>query len=397
MDEMQTIWDMTKLAAAPKMWGAEEVVKDDGRFFFTESPKRGKRPSGVKAIWYESEKYQKKTTRVFAWLGVPETTGKKKLPAMVLVHGGGGTAFAHWVQMWNQRGYAAIAMDTCGHVPCAPEYGKWDQHEFSGPDMSKVFEGVDLPVKEQWSYHAVAAVIRAHSLLQSLPQVDSKRIGICGISWGGYLTSISMGIDDRFRFAAPIYGCGFLDEQSAWENDFEKLGPKKSRKWLGRWDPSNYIPNAKLPTLWVTGTNDIAYNLWMVNDSYRVHGGKPALSVGVRYGHSHAHGWKREESMAFADSVCMKGEPLVRVVKQGLKDGRAFAAFDKRTEPKGAWLCFTSDDGKWKERYWRTRKVEIGAGVVSADVPAKATACFFNFTDKRGLISSSTLIETTRK
>ena len=36
---------------------------------------------------------------------------------MVLVHGGGGTAFAEWVKAWTSRGYAAIAMDTCGQIP----------------------------------------------------------------------------------------------------------------------------------------------------------------------------------------------------------------------------------------------------------------------------------------
>lgn len=393
---MRMVWDMTKLAAVPKVWDAEEVVKADGRFFFTEGPKRGRRPRGVRAIWYESEKYQKKATRVFAWLGVPEGAGRKKVPGIVLVHGGGGTAFADWVRMWNERGYAAIAMDTCGHVPCGPEYGKWDSHEYSGPILEKAFEEIDLPVKEQWPCHAVSAVIRGHSLLRSLPQVDPKRVGICGISWGGYLTSISMGVDDRFRFAVPIYGCGFLGEQSAWEGEFEKLGAERARKWLKWWDPSNYIPKAKLPTLWVTGSNDFAYNLRMVNDSCRVHGGRPMLSVGVRYGHSHKHGWKRRESMAFADSVCLKGEPMVRVVRQGMKAGKAFAAFDRRTTPKGAWLCFTTDEGKWQERFWRMRKVEIGAGVVSAEVPAKARAWFFNFKDARGLISSSGMEEDRR-
>ena len=32
----------------------------------------------------------------------------------VLVHGGGGTAFDAWVRLWNDRGYAAIAMDLAG-------------------------------------------------------------------------------------------------------------------------------------------------------------------------------------------------------------------------------------------------------------------------------------------
>lgn len=36
---------------------------------------------------------------------------------MVLVHGGGGTAFADWVKLWTARGYAAISMSYDGMMP----------------------------------------------------------------------------------------------------------------------------------------------------------------------------------------------------------------------------------------------------------------------------------------
>ena len=39
---------------------------------------------------------------------MPEHKRGEKVPGMVLVHGGGGTAFASWVKRWNDRGYAAM-------------------------------------------------------------------------------------------------------------------------------------------------------------------------------------------------------------------------------------------------------------------------------------------------
>jgi hypothetical protein len=45
---------------------------------------------------------------------------------MVLIHGGGGTAFADWVRLWTGRGYAAIAMDLCGCVPRKMKNG-WER------------------------------------------------------------------------------------------------------------------------------------------------------------------------------------------------------------------------------------------------------------------------------
>src|SRR5262249_13692567 len=46
----------------------------------------------VTPLYYEGEPYQGKPTRVFAYLARPEKVEGKR-PAMVLVHGGGGSAF----------------------------------------------------------------------------------------------------------------------------------------------------------------------------------------------------------------------------------------------------------------------------------------------------------------
>jgi dipeptidyl aminopeptidase/acylaminoacyl peptidase len=70
----------------------------------------------LRQLYYESEPYKGKATRVFAYYAQPEKVDGK-LPAMVLVHGGGGKAFAEWAQLWAKRGYVALAMDLAGHGP----------------------------------------------------------------------------------------------------------------------------------------------------------------------------------------------------------------------------------------------------------------------------------------
>src|SRR4051812_15879200 len=73
---------------------------------------------GVKAVFFSGPAYKGKPSTVFAWVGIPENIEPgKKVPGIVLVHGGGGTAFAEWVRLWTSRGYAAIAMDNCGQIP----------------------------------------------------------------------------------------------------------------------------------------------------------------------------------------------------------------------------------------------------------------------------------------
>ncbi len=188
-------WKMKDLNAVPAVY--------DGAGYAT---------NGVKGLFFEGVPFKGKPTRVFAYYGIPEgASAKKKVPAMVLVHGGGGSAFHRWVKMWVDRGYAAISMDTCGAIS-GNGYNNHKRHDFSGPAGWGDFTGVDKPIEDQWTYHAVAAVTRAHSLLRSWEGVDADRIGITGISWGGYLTCISASVDKRYKFAAPVYGCGFLGE-----------------------------------------------------------------------------------------------------------------------------------------------------------------------------------------
>ena len=190
------MWNLEKLSQAPRTYAAP-----------------GFKEAGVEALFYDTLSWKGQPTRAFAWLGMPEHKPGEKVPAMVLVHGGGGTAFTDWVRLWNKRGYAAIAMDNCGSVP-GGDHGKRPRGEFGGPPGWGGFEQIDLPIADQWTYHAVADVILAHSLLRSQPDVDTARIGITGISWGGYLTCIVAGVDKRFAFAAPVYGCGFLGDDS---------------------------------------------------------------------------------------------------------------------------------------------------------------------------------------
>ena len=364
-------WDLRTLSQVPNVYEAK-----------TEEP-------GVRALYLESVPWKGKPTRVFAYYGAP---AGKKLPAMVLIHGGGGTAFAEWVRLWNKRGYAAIAMDTVGTVPDKAEDGKlWTptrkRHDFSGPAGWGDFSNIDAPVTDQWSYHAVAAAILAHSLIRSFPEVDPERVGVTGISWGGYLTDIVSGVDPRFRFAAPVYGCGFLGEDSAWLKDFAKLGPERAKKWLSLWDPSVYLPGSKAPMLWVTGTNDFAYPFPSLQKSYRLPSGARTLSIRVRMKHNHADGASPEEIAAFADAIFRKGKPLPRIVKttpQGVE-------YKSKAAVVKAELNYTKDEGRWQDRKWESvpAQLDTKARRVVARAPSDATAWYINLFDERGLVVSS--------
>src|SRR4051794_37062018 len=99
--ENNSLWDLSRLRKAPKT----EVADDYGAH-------------GVHAVFYEGEPWKGKRTKVYAYYGLPKGASKSApVPGVVCVHGGSGTAFATWVQIWNKQGFAAIAMDTNGAVP----------------------------------------------------------------------------------------------------------------------------------------------------------------------------------------------------------------------------------------------------------------------------------------
>ena len=89
--------------------------------------------NGMRGLFFDGVPWQGKPTRVFAWYGVPTNAKSDRVPAVVLVHGGGGTAFANWVRLWNSRGYGAIAIDTCGSVPISAGNATWQRSPFGGP------------------------------------------------------------------------------------------------------------------------------------------------------------------------------------------------------------------------------------------------------------------------
>jgi dienelactone hydrolase len=366
------MWDLAALAKAPKTYLAEPIRAD-----------------GLKAIFFDGLPYRGKATRVFAWLGLPKVETGVKVPGIVLVHGGGGTAFEKWTQLWVERGYAAIAIDTCGAIPLHTVDGKkWLRHDTGGPAGWGGWDQIEEPREDQWTYHAVAAGILANSLLRSRPEVDPERIGVTGISWGGYLTSILAGVDQRFKFAVPVYGCGFTNEHG-FAGSVEKLGPEGSERWMKWWDPSSYLAGATMPMLWVNGTNDFAYTMNAWQKSYRLPQSSHTLCLRPRMPHGHESGWAPAEIATFADSIVKGGDLMPIITDQGHEGRKAWATFNSVHPIAKAELHYTKDTGPWQKRLWEIASATLTEGAASAELPEGTHAYFLNLTDDRDLVVSS--------
>lgn len=347
-------WNMEKLSKPPRI---------------LEEHKAGE--IGVKQISFEGLPIFGKQNRVLAYYGVPEVAPDKTIPAVVLVSCGLDERLDSWVRTWMNYGYAAIALQDGGPV-------EW---EFM----------YNVPLRDQWARQAVADIIMANSFIRSLPEVDSERIGLNGYNEGGYLACIAAGVDKRFRFAVPIYGCGFLDADTFFANKILENSPVEYNYWLGLWDPAIYLRDVKMPMLWVSCTNDPVFPLDSFQQSSRLPQGDRTLSVRVGTIQNIKKAARVKEIRVFANSILRNGDPLPEVSirrRMGLKAG---VNFHGKTAIKKVELNYTEDTGPWKDRKWQTIEptVDFAAGVATGTLPEGATAYFFNVTDSRGLVVST--------
>jgi dienelactone hydrolase len=373
-----TPWDLIDLSQSPHFeWDVSE--------------------GGVKSLYYQGRPYMGKETRVFAYYANPATLSGKhgkdnEFPAVVLVHGGGGTAFKEWVELWAKRGYAAIAMDLAG---CGPERKRLPD---GGPGQSdkEKFGAIDQSVEDQWTYHAVANVILAHSLIRSFNEVDSSRTAVTGISWGGYLTCIVVGLDNRFKAAVPVYGCGFLHKNSVWLSQFAKMSSHQKDKWVQLWDPSSYIGSATMPLLFVNGTNDFAYPLDSYAETYRLVKGKRNFRITVNMPHSHKHGWAPEEIGLFIDQYLKGDISLPIVIRPILTEKEVHANVNSSTNVTSAILHYTTGTVPINKLNWEETPAYVdGNRIISPAPPEEATIWFLTASDIRGAIVSSELMFST--
>ena len=357
----------------------------------TEAPKyevldRTDATPNLKPIFYSGLNYQGKPTTVFAWLGVPENTEGKKVPAVVLAHGGGGAASKDWVKNWNKHGYAAISMSLEGQTEYDPALKGYARNPNGIPPRPGIFGDAGAPIKDQWMYHAIANVNLAAALLRSLPEVDPSRVGIMGCSWGGIITSTAIGIDPRYAFAIPVYGCGGLDAvPNHWGGT---LGSNEVYKKV--WDANLRLDRARMPILWYSWPQDAHFSMEAFNKS-RKKAGSEVSELCLIPGMGHGNLTDRAEWFAFVDSILQDGKPWIQEKSSKLESAKAKATFESSKPLESAVLISTTGTGHTGSRTWvetpATLTQENGLWVAEADVPQGTTACFLNL--KAGPLTAS--------
>ncbi|HSW45274.1 MAG TPA: alpha/beta hydrolase, partial [Phycisphaerae bacterium] len=192
------------------------------------------------------------------------------------------------------------------------------------------------------------------------------------------------GLDSRFKVAVPVYGCGFFQDDARWRRMMTLMPEKDRPAWIENYDPSKYLPQCTIPTLWANGTNDPAFPLDIYQKSYRAVRGPRTLCVTLGMKHSHPHGWAPKEIGLFVDSVLKGGEPLACFDRHGCNGRQVWASCRTVVPLKSAALHYTTDTGDWKERKWETAPARIEGTRVEAELPTfKGLSWFVTVTDER--------------
>jgi dipeptidyl aminopeptidase/acylaminoacyl peptidase len=195
--------------------------------------------------------------QVPAWLFVPKNLDRtKKHPAIVWIHGDGvNQGYDGWHVQRNyavyysfhqyllQKGYVVIAPDYRGSIG----YGRgWR-------------EGVYMDVGGKDAKDAWMAALH----LKTLGYVDTERVGVWGLSYGGFFTLIAM-TDQPKLFRAGVDVAGVADYAMYYEDPYHggwttsRIGtPEQNPKVYAQASPLSHVDRLERPLLVLHGTSDV--------------------------------------------------------------------------------------------------------------------------------------------
>jgi len=169
-------------------------------------------------------------------------------PALVLPHGGPtGQTVDYWsprVAAFVSHGYICIAPNVRGSTGYGMDFQRANYKDLGGGDLQdEVF---------------------AAKFLEATGYVDSKKIGITGGSYGGYMTLMAIGkTPDFWAAGVELFGIinwfTMLEHEDPFLQEYEKsiLGdPVKDKEVYESTSPIKYIHNTKAPLLVLQGDND---------------------------------------------------------------------------------------------------------------------------------------------
>ena len=181
------------------------------------------------------------------WLYLPALPEGVKAPLILEVHGGPtlawGDSYVHEFQVLAGKGYAVLAANPRGSSGYGEEFTRKVLNDWGGDDFRDLMAGID---------HVIAT-----------EPVDAERLGIGGLSYGGYMTNWAITQTNRFKAAVSRNGISFLpsaallSDQSVWF-DLGMGGDDRDADTLRRSSSAlTFADNITTPLLLLHSANDL--------------------------------------------------------------------------------------------------------------------------------------------
>ena len=219
--------------------------------------------------------------RIFALYARPDGDGP--FPGVVALHGSQLRVLVPKESIqYAKEGFACLSIDWWGPgqvmtPPREKPYSEWNEtstrtYSVAGSDGKK--REVARTPEQAGVRLGVLAVRRSVMLMKSFKEVDPQNLFLTGISGGGHLTLVTLGVEHSFKAAAMRYGCGFVRDFGA--DYYAKAAYFKCLKgvegedaWFGAFDPKHLLKNYTTPVLVMSGTDDIFFPMPMVLETWR--------------------------------------------------------------------------------------------------------------------------------
>src|SRR5690606_22809745 len=170
-------------------------------------------------------------------------------------------------------------------------------------------------------------------------------------------------------------------------------GKEKTLKWVKLWDPSQYVVNAKMPMLFINGTNDFAY---FVENWHRTAKLAPnhRLSLIPEMKHSHPHGAEPAEIFNFINYHLGQGSGFSSFEEVNI-EGEMLKANIKKVpnDIDAIYLVYTKDTSRSPERKWDIKELKFKENTIATVIPEEALLWYLYLIEENGNRVSSGLFK----
>jgi uncharacterized protein YjdB/cephalosporin-C deacetylase-like acetyl esterase len=194
---------------------------------------------------------------IYAIMVYPQATGV--YPGIMIYHGGGGYAegLLPELQKFAALGYVTLGIDepSIANKTLTSSYstGPWTSAAAGEGPRFNVTGGA----QNSTLCDAVVASVEAFNLLSSQGNVDASKMGVTGLSWGGYLTTMISGLlGNKVKAAYSSFGCGFYDAGSFWSSTIAAMSASDRTVWLTYLDAGRRTSGITAPYFIEQPTND---------------------------------------------------------------------------------------------------------------------------------------------